>query len=139
MNRMINLRKNRKSGFTLLEILLVVAAIGILAGIAIFAINPVKQLGDTRDAQRKVDVNTILNAVYQYVVDNRGSFPEEITSEGNFICKTDSNDCSGLVDLAVITDAEYILSMPVDPQQPESSDSTGYVIYLDGTLRHVVV
>jgi prepilin-type N-terminal cleavage/methylation domain-containing protein len=52
--------RNQK-GFTLLEILLVVAAIAILAGIIIVAINPAKQLGDTRNAQRYSDVRTILD------------------------------------------------------------------------------
>ena len=71
---------NAQKGFTLLEILLVVAAIAILAGIVIVALNPAKQLGDTRNSQRSVDVNTIINAVYQYSIDNNGNFPSGIDS-----------------------------------------------------------
>lgn len=66
------------SGFTLLEILLVVAAIAILAGIVIVAINPSKQLGSTRNVARQSDVSTILNAIYQYSLDNEGIFPSSI-------------------------------------------------------------
>ena len=69
---------NFKQGFTLLEILLVVGIISILAGIVILAINPTKQLGDTRNAQRRSDVLTILNAVYQYSIDNSGSIPTDM-------------------------------------------------------------
>ena len=71
--------KNQK-GFTLIEILLVVAAIAILAGIVIVAINPAKQLGDTRNASRNSAVNTILNAITQYAVDNNGVLPAGITA-----------------------------------------------------------
>ena len=67
-----------KKGFTLLEILLVVAAIAILAGIVIVAINPGKQLATIRNSARRSDVNAILNAVYQYSIDNSGIFPANL-------------------------------------------------------------
>jgi prepilin-type N-terminal cleavage/methylation domain-containing protein len=60
-------RHNRR-GFTLLELLITIGVMGILAAIVIIAINPQKQLEDARDAQRRTDVNTILNAVTQFQI-----------------------------------------------------------------------
>ncbi len=128
----------RKGGFTLLEILLVVAAIAILAGIVILAINPTKQLGDTRNAQRRVDVSTILNAVYQYSIDNNGSLPLSITEAQTEICKT-GGSCTSFIDLSVLTaDEKYLVSMPYDPTGV-STNGAGYEIKKSTTGRVTVL
>lgn len=88
---MFFVRKNNR-GFTLLEILLVVAAIAILAGIVIVAINPGKQLAAARNSNRRVDVNTILNAVYQYSMDHGGAFPAGVDTSLKMI-GTDTGNC----------------------------------------------
>ena len=95
----------KQEGFTLLEILLVVAAIAILAGIVILAINPTKQLGDTRNAQRRSDVTTLLNATYQYSIDNNGVLPAGITATSTEVC------ASGAASCVVILICQYLLLM----------------------------
>lgn len=140
--------KDSSGGFTLLEILLVVAAIGILAGIVILAINPGKQLGDTRNAQRKADVNTILNATYQYAIDNNGALPVNIASSTcasvgtNEICKAGvaTSTCSSgnLIALTELTaNEEYLISLPIDGQAT-STNGTGYHIAKNGNGRVTV-
>jgi type IV pilus assembly protein PilA len=124
---MFNKHTNKK-GFTLLEILLVVAAMAILAGIVILAINPTKQLGETRNAQRRIDVQTILNAVYQYALDNRGSLPSTITSTSTEICQTSAATCTSYIDLSVLsTSSKYVVSLPSDPSN-STTNGTGYFI-----------
>ena len=128
---------NSQKGFTLIEILLVVALIAILAGIVILAINPNKQLGDTRNSQRKADVNTILNAVYQYTIDNNGVVPSTITTTSTEICKT-GGTCSGLIDLGILTTNEkYLVSIPEEPQKT-NANGAGYMIYKTANNRITV-
>jgi prepilin-type N-terminal cleavage/methylation domain-containing protein len=140
---------SNQKGFTLLEILLVVAAIAILAGIVILAINPNKQLGDTRNAQRRMDVNTILNGVYQYSLSN-GSLPTSIaaTSSTGYTCAElqasstmqicKSALCSDLTDLQVLTSGEaYLTAIPSDPQTATANGS-GYWIAKSSNNRVTV-
>jgi prepilin-type N-terminal cleavage/methylation domain-containing protein len=62
-----NIRANK--GFTLLEILLVIAAIGILASIVLVAINPTRQINQVRQAAINSDKNTIEKALQQRLID----------------------------------------------------------------------
>ena len=135
-------RSLRQSGFTLLEILLVVAAIAILAGIVIVAINPGQQLGETRNAQRRVDVRTISEAIAQYYL-KEGSYPttfETGTTCGNAdeqeICKTGASPC--YTDLSELTNnATYLPSIPVDPQA--QSTGSGYYVVRNTTTNRIIV
>lgn len=141
MLKIKSLKQNAK-GFTLLEVLLVVAIIAILAGIVIIAINPGKNLGDTRNSQRQADVTTILNGVYQYSLDNNGTLPTGITTTATEICATSASSCTGLVDLSVVTaNGKYLVAMPKDPQCSTTcaTNGTGYKISKDANGRITVV
>ena len=106
--------KRTKRGFTLLEVLLVIAAIGILASIVLVAINPNKQITQVRDAVRKAYVNTIRKAIEQYSIDNGGQYPTGIAS-GSYkdICPIGqvTGQCADLSALV----PNYLSSIPVDP------------------------
>lgn len=129
-----------KNGFTLLEILLAVAALVVLASIVILAINPTKQLADTRNSQRWVDVNTILNGVYQYAIDNEGALPGsgDIDGTEREICKygvpVSSGDCEVNLDELV---PEYLVSIPFDPKS--TSSSTEYTISTSTTANRIKI
>ena len=139
------LKKIRK-GFTLIELLLVIGIIAILAAIVIVAINPTKQLGNARDAQRKADVNTLLNAIYQYAIDNNGNLPTSITNVAagytRYICKVSSTCTStGSVNLRILT-GSYLVSIPSDPRPPTtypfSNTGTYYTLVRDARNRVTV-
>jgi len=115
-----------KRGFTLLEVLLAIAAVTILSGIVILAINPTKQLADARNAQRRIDVNTILSAIYQYSIDHEGIIPPTITTVATPICRPGfTTDCADLS--VLVMGQEYLVDIPIDPSSSLSTNA-GYTV-----------
>lgn len=126
-----------KRGFTLIELLLVLGIISILVTITIAALSPTKQLASSRDAKRQADVNAILSAAYQYLVDYErlpDGIPSGVPAE---ICATDSADCDAAINLDVLTGA-YLVRIPADPQIVDSATGTNYWIVRDQNGRITV-
>jgi hypothetical protein len=125
-----------RRGITLLEALLVVVALMILVGIVIFAVNPDKRLTDTRNAQRRADIANILDKVHRYSVDTN-MLPATIAMTPTPICKSGTISCTGLTDLTVLVQRNYLSELPSDPTA-STATSTGYSI-LKTESNHVVV
>lgn len=64
MNR---ISQTAKKGFTLLELLIVIAVIAVLSAILIFILDPTETLAKARDAQRISDIGSIKTAVGIYL------------------------------------------------------------------------
>jgi len=137
----------KNKGFTLLEILLVVGIISILAGIIILAINPTKQLGDTRNAQRRADVLTIMNAIYQFSIDNHGNM-DTINNgstlpdgSGSTCAANVGTDAKNLRDSLVGNDAVYLTDIPHDPSISvfQSGDNTEYYVVQSSSTGRISV
>jgi prepilin-type N-terminal cleavage/methylation domain-containing protein len=105
-------RKNK--GFTLIEVLLVITAIGIFSAIGLVALNPNKQLEAGRAVKRKADMDVIAKAIEQYVVNNRGKYPPALQSvvTGGTVGLCVTSPCTGGINLT--TDlAPYVAAIPL--------------------------
>ena len=78
---------NSKKGFTLLELLIVIAIIAILSTILIVAINPAETLRKTRDSQRISDLSSLKTAIGVYVTSTASPVLDGGT---NTLCKNGS-------------------------------------------------
>ncbi len=131
-----NKKVNASAGFTLMELLVVIGIIAILASIVVVAINPSRQFAQSRNTQRESNVSTILNAIGQNTVDNKGVF--ECGSVSIPTAQTNIGNASGNVDLADCLVPTYIpSSLPFDPDGGSDSD-TEYTVEVDALGRYTV-
>ena len=106
--KLFKILKNQK-GFTLIELLVVIGILAVLLAITLIAINPARQFAQANNTKRRTDVNTILNAVNQYMADNNGAVPSSITDTVQNISNAGTNICAVLV-------PDYVAALPSDPQ-----------------------
>lgn len=131
--------QQKQKGFTLIEILLVIGIIAVLATVVVVALDPVKRFQDARDSRRLSDIQSILNAVQQYIIDNKGDLPQGLDTNERQL-GTGSSGCAIATNCNVTGDtdcldiagslAPYLKTMPYDPQNG-SEATTHYSIQLD--------
>lgn len=129
----------RNSGFTLIEILIVIAIIAILAAVVIVALNPGRQFAQARNTQRSSNANSLLNAVGQRISDNKGTWNSTCGAATVALpsSATKIGTGAGLVNLEACLVPDYIASMMVDPDGGASAD-TLYTIVKDANGRITV-
>lgn len=129
----------KQSGFTLIELLLVILIIAILAVVVFVALNPAKRLADARDSRRWTDVETILTAVHEYIVDNDGALPAGLTTTeqqlGTSGTGCNTTNCTTPPTAAACLNlstalAAYLKEIPTDPKTGTAA-ITGYKIVRD--------
>lgn len=143
-------RKEQTKGFTLIELLIVIVIIATLAVTVFVALNPAQRLKDTKDARRTSDVQSILTAIHQAIVDSRGSYPTNFPAVGveaqlgtgtaaqcsplatggcNVLA---AQACVNLMADVAVDLIPYLKSMPIDPTTTTfSSVNTGYSVVRD--------
>lgn len=132
-------QRSSKKGFTLIEILLVIGIIAVLATVVIVSLDPATRFQNARDARRLSDIQSILSATQQFIVDNRGVLPDGVDTierqigtassgcvitEG--ICSANLGSCLNLSS----TLERYLKDIPYDPENG-SSERTRYTIATD--------
>lgn len=142
----------KKSGFTLIEVLVVIGIIALLATIVIVAINPARQFAQARDTQRVSNLNALLNAVGQRMIDHKGMFrdsteatclatmdPTTLASNSMSTVSSSGTGSNGGIDLRPCLVPTYISEFPVDPAVGVgwngAAYSTGYAVYHDSNGR----
>jgi prepilin-type N-terminal cleavage/methylation domain-containing protein len=133
--------KKLKKGFTLIELLVVIGILAILLAITLIAINPARQFGQANNTRRRSDVLQVLNAIHQYVAENKGNLPVPLLTQVPLtpvpLASSGLNICSDLM-------PNYMPALPTDPSLNTSaitdcaSYDTGYTVNKDAQNRITV-
>lgn len=138
----IFIKKNKSIGFTLIELIIVVAIIALISAISFVAINPSKRIGEAADSTRFLDVDAIKAAIERATVDN-GSVPSSLSgltenipymivmagesTSGEINCE---NLNGAIAKADILGDISASLpKVPLDPNLPDNSTTTGYFLY----------
>ena len=130
-------------GFTLIELLVTIGIVAIIAAAVLYALNPAGRIGESNDSRRKMDLQSISEAIEMYTVDY-GSAPSQLASPNiasgqkyvlcssatTLTCNGQSNTCLPVTDTNFL--GQYLPTLPIDPTKTAVTD-TGYYISRSNT------
>lgn len=114
-------QKSAPTGFTLLELLIVVGILSLLTLAAFASLDPLKQFADGRNARRWSDVATISTGIYRFIIETEslpegiGAAPRQIGSASSGCSSTCPGASDSCIDLAPQLEP-YLFQMPADPK-----------------------
>jgi len=132
------MKKNKNSGFTLLELLIVIAIIAILSVALVIVLNPSETLKKARDAQRISDLSTLKTAIGLYLTSTTTPILDGGTNTTCSLTPGALRGATGAYKIwystpstAVITDVALDGSTLVTPKvqvvTPSLTDGTGWI------------
>lgn len=125
-------RAGKQTGFTIVELLIVVVVIAILAAITIVSYNGISS--QARDSQRKNDISVIAKALEMYYIDN-GRFPSSAGDSSTINDSWSTTVDSSWSHLRSQLVPKYISNLPTDPQNTlnknvhAEADARGYAYF----------
>ena len=136
-----------RKGMTLIEIVIVIALITILTGIYFLAANPAGQLANSRNQERSLHLQTIMNAIRQNIADQNneqfacatGALPTSTSK------RMASGGASGTYDIGPCLIPTYIFSLPFDPSATSghytanTDYDTGYNIQINSSTGQITL
>lgn len=129
----------KQKGFTLVELIIVIAIITILAAAIFVAVDPARRLNEARNARRSSDVANILDAIVKYQTDNNGthySTVAALTAGSNYTigtCATGGDTgCTAVTTQAACVDlsaigSNYLAAVPMDPRGGTAAKTDYYL------------
>lgn len=140
----------QRTGFTLVEFLLVLGLLGIIFTITLQMISPSSQLDKANAVKRKAHIREIRNAAVQYMLDGNDLAALPTTgATATAICKqsytgTSCTSNANSYDLASQIVPAWLSEMPVDPVVERNdadnvlpAHDTGYRIWISGVYPEV--